>query len=74
MGMSYMRDSSLVKSLEKGLAEPLVRKVCGGREGGGAELTETGRAFLTLYRDLQNEAGQSAGSMSARFTALLPKE
>ncbi len=54
MGMSYMRAWTLIKSMEHGFAEPLVRKVRGGHTHGGAELTDTGKQVLEIYRELED--------------------
>src|SRR4051812_21905744 len=71
MGMSYMRAWVLVKSLERGFAEPLVRKLRGGNLRGGAELTDTGRELLRLYRELETRAAKAAEKMQPQFASLL---
>jgi molybdate transport system regulatory protein len=53
MGMSYMRAWTLIKTMNRCFREPLVAARRGGRECGGASLTETGRAVLDLYRRLE---------------------
>jgi len=73
MGMSYMRAWSLVKSLDQGLKEPLVRKRRGGQARGGAELTEAGKQLLQVYRELERQAAVSASHAKERLIALLPK-
>jgi molybdate transport system regulatory protein len=71
MGMSYMRAWSLVKSLERGFAEPLVLKLRGGHTRGGAELSQTGREVLRLYRELESTVVQAADRVRPLFSALL---
>ena len=56
IGMSYMRAWKLVGVMNEGFREPLVVMHRGGSEGGGAELTPTGRAALRLYRRMENDA------------------
>ena len=60
MGMSYMRAWSLVRMMNRCFREPLVRARHGGEGGGGAELTETGRRMLALYRQMEARAVKSA--------------
>src|SRR5262245_9762785 len=50
MGVSYMRAWQLVKYTNRCFGEPLVKVMRGGKAGGGARLTESGRRTLTLYR------------------------
>src|SRR5277367_5216098 len=50
---AYRRAWLLVDAMNKGWAEPLVTAAAGGRRGGGARLTEHGRAVLAAYRDVQ---------------------
>lgn len=56
MRMSYMRAWTLVGVMNAMFREPLVLSSRGGAEHGGAELTETGREVLALYRRLQDRA------------------
>ncbi len=54
MEMSYMKAWKLVKGMERGFAEPLVRKTRGGSARGGATISPTGRKVLTLYREMES--------------------
>ncbi|HEY0370582.1 MAG TPA: LysR family transcriptional regulator [Thermoanaerobaculia bacterium] len=54
--MSYMRAWSLVKTMNAGFRSPLVEKVRGGAEQGGARLTERGERVLALYRRMERRA------------------
>src|SRR5256886_12534235 len=56
MGMSYMRAWTLIKTMNACFREPLVVSSRGGKERGGAALTETGRRALKLYRALEVES------------------
>ena len=56
MKMSYMRAWSLVQMMNQSFKRPLVLAAHGGKGGGGAALTETGRQVLALYRQLETQA------------------
>jgi molybdate transport system regulatory protein len=53
MGMSYMRAWSLIQTMNACFKQPVIKAVRGGRERGGAELTDTGRRVLGLYRHME---------------------
>lgn len=70
MEMSYMTAWTMVQSLDKAFAEPLVLKSRGGNARGGAKLSETGRQVLGLYREMETagRAGiQDAGKRLGRL-------
>jgi len=48
-----MRAWTLIKTMNACFKEPLVEAVRGGQRGGGARLTETGRAALALYQRME---------------------
>jgi len=50
MGMSYRRAWLLVHTMNTCFAEPLVEAEKGGRTGGGAAITPTGREVLDAYQ------------------------
>jgi molybdate transport system regulatory protein len=56
MGMSYKRAWYLVDTLNAYFREPVVTSVKGGPKGGGASLTDTGKAVLAHYRRIQRKA------------------
>ena len=56
IGMSYMRAWTLLKTMERCFKEPIIKAGRGGRQGGGAKLTETGLKALTLYRRMEAES------------------
>ena len=61
LGMSYMRAWTLVRTMNRCFAKPLVRALRGGRAGGRAQLTSEGHEILALYRQLvaaSHRAGQ----------------
>jgi molybdate transport system regulatory protein len=59
LDMSYMRAWTLVRVMNGTFRTPLVEKVRGGSDQGGARLTERGEAVLEIYRRMENEAAES---------------
>ncbi|MBI3445645.1 MAG: LysR family transcriptional regulator [Magnetospirillum sp.] len=73
IGMAYPNAWKLVDSLNRYFREPLVERVMGGRRGGGASLTETGRAVLGIYRSVEAKARiMFAGDIDALEALLSP--
>jgi len=60
LGMSYTRAWKLVRSMNGCFRAPLVAAARGGRERGGAELTDDGRAALRLYRQMEIDSRAGA--------------
>ena len=56
LGMAYPNAWKLVDGLNRHFREPLVTRVMGGRRGGGASLTESGRAVLGIFRAMEAKA------------------
>ena len=56
LGMSYRRAWLLVDELNQSLRAPAVVTAAGGAQGGGSRLTDSGRALVTLYREIEAEA------------------
>ena len=71
MGMSYMRAWTLIRTMNACFKEPLVIAVRGGRTGGGAELTETGRRALALYQQMENTCLKATQSDWQQLRVLL---
>ena len=55
MGMSYKRAWTLINTMNAYFHEPLVLSMRGGSRGGGAQLTQTGRAVLEAYRRIEKK-------------------
>jgi molybdate transport system regulatory protein len=55
MGMSYKKAWDLVDELNTRGRKPYVISHKGGERGGGAELTETGKRVLSMYRALTDK-------------------
>lgn len=56
LSMSYMRAWTLVRTMNAVFRSPLVEKVRGGPENGGAVLTTRGERVLRLYRAMEKKA------------------
>jgi molybdate transport system regulatory protein len=56
MGMSYMRAWKLIQTMNRCFKESLVLTARGGRDGGGAEITELGRKSLLLYQKMERDS------------------
>ena len=73
LGMSYRRGWMLLHSVNDAVAEPVVALSAGGKDGGGARLTEFGRRLITTYRDLESAVdaltAKAFASLSAKRTA-----
>jgi molybdate transport system regulatory protein len=71
MKMSYMRAWSLVQTMNQCFKKPLVLATHGGEGGGGAELTETGRQILALYRQLETKTSAATRTTAKKILSLL---
>jgi len=69
--MSYMRAWTLVRLMNRGFRDPLVELARGGRTHGGAALTETGTAVLSLYRRMERATLRASNPAWKRVRALL---
>ena len=52
MGMSYKKAWMMIDEMNSAGQKPYVISRAGGKKGGGAELTETGRKVIASYRKL----------------------
>lgn len=50
MNMAYSKAWTILRSAEQGLGFKLLHSTTGGKNGGGATLTEEGEAMLSAYR------------------------
>ncbi len=71
MGMSYMRAWTLIKTMNACFHEPLIVASRGGKEGGGAALTQTGRTALKLYRGLEAQSQKACADLWRQLRKLL---
>ncbi|MEZ0576323.1 winged helix-turn-helix domain-containing protein [Halodesulfovibrio aestuarii] len=58
LGMSYRRAWGRLKKLEQSIGEDLVTKVGGNKKG--YRLTETGRRFVSSYREAEKKMDKAA--------------
>ncbi|GAA0603575.1 hypothetical protein GCM10009416_46470 [Craurococcus roseus] len=61
LGMSYPRAWALVEAVDAALGAPAVSRAPGGHRGGGAALTDAGRALIARYREVEAAAQREAG-------------
>ena len=71
LGMSYRRCWMLVDVMNRCWADPLVDTTQGGNRGGGADVTQTGRQVLRLYRAMQQMIADQASDEWAALSSLL---
>jgi len=71
MGMSYMRAWTLIRTMNACFREPLVATSRGGKERGGAVLTETGKRALDLYRGLEAQSLKACADIWGELSELL---
>jgi molybdate transport system regulatory protein len=62
LNMSYRRCWILVDSLNHCFCEPIVTTETGGKRGGGAQVTATGRELLRRYREIEAKAQASVAA------------
>jgi molybdate transport system regulatory protein len=68
---AYRRAWLLLDAMNKGFDAPLVTAVTGGKKGGGAVLTEYGRAVLAAYREVQLGVEHTLDEAAATFRAAI---
>lgn len=64
LGMSYRRIWLLVDEMNRSFQDRLVDTRSGGSSDRGAQLTETGRAVLAAFRDLEAQSASLAKTAS----------
>jgi molybdate transport system regulatory protein len=72
--MSYMRAWNLIRTMNRCFREPLVLALRGGTRGGGANLSETGRQVLALYRLMETKSLESIQLDWGKYQKLLKTE
>jgi len=58
--ISYRRTWQLVEDLNSSLGRPVIETAAGGNGGGGARLTEAGKAVIARYRAIELETAAAA--------------
>ncbi len=72
LGMSYKRAWELVDQVNRLLGVAAVVAVAGGARGGGAALTDAGKALVQDYRDMERSAVLAVEARLASLTQRLP--
>ncbi len=67
LGMSYRRAWLLADEIGRLFKRPILATAAGGSHGGGAELTDFGRAVLAAYRRIEDRAAEIAHAELAAF-------
>lgn len=71
MGINYRRAWFLLETINSALGQPVVITTKGGKDGGGAKLTEAGIAILKAYDAVTKEANrQTAEHLDALYLSL----
>jgi molybdate transport system regulatory protein len=74
MGMSYKRAWYLIDTMNSYFREPVVASNKGGKTGGGAQLTATGRTVLDRYRRMETKARRVAARDLATLATLAARK
>ena len=72
LGMSYKRAWSLIEAMNAQFGAPLVVANRGGRQRGGAELTDLGRKVLERYRTIEAKTQKAIAADLTALRKLLP--
>lgn len=73
MKMSYVKALALVRAMNEHFREPLITLSRGGKNGGGAQVTDAGRKVLEIYQTMR-EASEVATLPAWRKLRRLVKE
>lgn len=67
LDMSYSRAWQLVDAMNQAFRKPLIESTTGGKKGGGAVLTATGKEVLALFRKMEKQLATDADAYLAEF-------
>jgi molybdate transport system regulatory protein len=70
--LSYRRAWNMVDTMNQCFKEPLVASTTGGKGGGGAKLTPTGKKAIKLYRKMEDKANNAILPEWETLQKLLP--
>lgn len=65
LGMSYRRAWLLLDDVNRMFTDPATTASVGGSGGGGAQLTDLGRAIVKVYREIEDAAEKAASARIA---------
>lgn len=71
MEMSYRRAWQLVDAINTSFAKPLIVTATGGKQGGGAVVSDLGREVAKRFRDMENKASRAIAADIASFSSYL---
>jgi len=71
MEMSYRRAWQLVDAINTSFTEPLIVTATGGKQGGGAVVSDLGRQVVKRFRDMEIKASRAIAADIAGFSSLL---
>ncbi len=66
-GMSYRHAWGAVRTAEKNLGLKLIQTACGGKDGGGSNITDGARRMMALYETLASRVEEFADAEFARL-------
>lgn len=69
--MSYVKALALVRSMNTHFQKPLVELSRGGKQGGGTQVTETGRKVLAQYHEMREACELAARPTWRRMQRLV---
>ncbi len=73
MDMSYRRAWQLVEAINASFSDPVVVTAIGGKRGGGASVTDYGRALVAQFHAMEDKASAAIADDLAQITGQLRK-
>lgn len=73
MGMSYRRAWELVEEMNRIFGRPVAETQAGGRQGGGARLTDLGQCVVTRFRAAEAAADAAIAAEVAALQAAVDR-
>ncbi len=67
LNMSYKRAWDLIDEMNRIFAGPVVDSKSGGKQGGGATLTELGQRVIATYRKMEKQAAKTNAAAMAKL-------
>ena len=71
MEMSYRRAWQLVEAINTSFREPLIVTATGGKQGGGAVVSDLGREVVKRFREMEIKASRAIATEITDFSSLL---
>ena len=71
MDMSYRRAWQLVEAINKSFRKPVVLTATGGKRGGGASVTDFGRALVAQFHAMEHKASSAIAQDLAHYAQQL---